>query len=112
MRALCLWQTKDCAARVALAVYVSFSVAELVSAELEKSAEAFVLASASRDVSREHSKEHPRDHRGRDDIIGYGKPHRVNEKGDDICRYHPAKADDEHHLRQRIRAVSSVHKTV
>ena len=51
MLALRFRQAKDCATSAAFAVNVCFSVAEFISAELEKSAEAFVFASASRDVS-------------------------------------------------------------
>jgi hypothetical protein len=44
-------KTENRSARVALAIYVSLSVAELVSAEFEKTAKSLVLAAASRNVS-------------------------------------------------------------
>ena len=51
MLALGFGQTKHCAASVALAIDVSFAVAEFVSAKLEKSAKSIVFAAASRDVA-------------------------------------------------------------
>ena len=50
MLALCLRESEDCLARGALAVYVSLSVAEFVSAELEESAELVVFTLARYDV--------------------------------------------------------------
>jgi hypothetical protein len=51
MLSLCFGQAKDSTAGAAFAVNVCFSVAEFISAELEKSAEAFIFTAACRDIS-------------------------------------------------------------
>ena len=51
MLSLSLRQTKHRLAFGTFAVNVCFSVAEFISAELEKSAEAFIFTAACRDVS-------------------------------------------------------------
>ena len=51
MLSLCLRQTEDSVTVAAFAINVSFSVAEFISAELEKSAEFIVFTAARRDVS-------------------------------------------------------------
>ena len=51
MLTFCFGQAKDSTAGAAFAVNVCFSVTELVFAELEKSAEAFIFTAACRDIS-------------------------------------------------------------
>ena len=54
-------KSKDRLAARALAVNVSFSVAEFISYELEKITEFFVLSAACGNVPREHSERYPDD---------------------------------------------------
>ena len=59
--ALGLWQAKDGATPGAFFIDMSFTVAEAVTAQSEKSAEFFVFAAARLDISRERTRK-DRDH--------------------------------------------------
>ena len=93
-------------------INVRFSVAEFVTAQLEKSAESVVLSPALLDIPREHTKEHDKDKRQRDRKIDKTEPPLIDEERQNGKYDYEDGIDDKQYLVKRIGAIASVHEPV
>ena len=107
-----LWKSEDSLAVRTFAVNVSFTVSELVSAELEKSAEAIVFFSSGGNISGEHSEKYPEYQAEGGQPVKKSKPYGIVKDRNNRAEDYPYSIHPYQYLVERVSTVSAVHKTV
>ena len=110
--ALSLWQAKDGATPGAFFIDMSFTVAEAVTAQSEKSAEFFVFTTARLDISRERTRK-DRDHQSnRQHEIEKRHEDAIHEQRNNGMHDHKPNVNKKQCFIEGVRAVSAVEKAI